>query len=118
VIGTPSYMAPERLRCEPHDGRADVFSLGILAYEMLAGTGPFKLDPSFEGIVMPQLDGTPVPLREQSVELPPQIETLILAALDREPRKRPTAEEFGEMFSSEACAVPPASPAASAESAR
>ena len=52
--------------------------------------------------VLPALVGTPV----------------ILAALDREPRKRPTAEEFGEMFSSATCAVPPASPAASAESAR
>ena len=118
VIGTPLYMAPERLRCEPHDGCADVYSLGILAYEMLAGIGPFQVDPTFEGIVMPQLDKTPIPLRERNVELPPRIEELILAALERDPRKRPAAEEFGEIFSSATCAAPPASPAASMESAR
>jgi CheY-like chemotaxis protein len=118
VVGTPFYMAPERLRSEPHDGAADVYSLGVLAYEMFTGGSPFGADTSFEEVAMMHLNATPLPLREQVPDLPETIERAILAALEKEPRNRPTAEEFGEIFSSAACAAPPASPAASAESAR
>lgn len=98
VIGTPFYMAPERLRGEPHDGRADVYSLGVLAYEMFTGGSPFAADSSIEETPMMHLSMPPVPFRERGAEVPEKIENVIRAALDKEPQNRPTAEEFAAIF--------------------
>jgi CheY-like chemotaxis protein len=117
VIGTPFYMAPERLRSEPHDGRADVYSLGILAYEMLTGGSPFGDDTSVGEMALLHLNAPPLPLRERLPEVPEAIERVILAALDKEPRCRPDAEQFAEAFSSEASPESPRVPAGRAEPA-
>jgi len=101
VIGTLFYMAPERLRGEPHDGRADVYSLGVLAYEMFTGGSPFTADPIVEEMTMMHLNMPPIPLRERRADVPEKIEGVIRAALDKEPQNRPTAEEFAAIFSGE-----------------
>lgn len=101
VIGTLFYMAPERLRGEPHDGRADVYSLGVLAYEMFTGGSPFAADSIVEEMTMMHLNMPPIPLRERGADVPEKIEDVIRAALDKEPRNRPTAEEFAAIFSGE-----------------
>ena len=116
VIGTPFYMAPERLRSEPHDGRADVYSLGILAYEMLTSGSPFGADTSVEEMAMLHLNAQPVPLRQRLPDVPEAIERVILAALDKQPRYRPDAEEFAEVLSSAAFPAPQAAPVMQSES--
>ncbi|HJW93407.1 MAG TPA: protein kinase [Thermoanaerobaculia bacterium] len=117
VVGTPFYMAPERFRSEPHDGRADVYSLGVLAYEMLTGGSPFDADTSVEAMAVLHLNAPPVPLRNHVPDASESLERVILAALDKEPRCRPTAEEFGQVLSSASAPAPQCVPATRSESA-
>ncbi|HNB70204.1 MAG TPA: two-component regulator propeller domain-containing protein [Acidobacteriota bacterium] len=100
LVGTPLYMAPERLERKPYDGRSDVYSAGIMVYEMLTGKTPF--DPGSKGlvgIVMAHLRQTPPPLRQFFVDLPAEIESIVMSALEKNPQSRPTAKEFGEHLS-------------------
>ena len=54
MVGTPQYIAPEQLRNQPLDGRTDVYALGVIIYEMLAGAAPFTAD-SVEAVLMKHL---------------------------------------------------------------
>jgi tRNA A-37 threonylcarbamoyl transferase component Bud32 len=88
VVGTPAYMAPEQLRGEPLDARSDVFSLGVMAYEMLSGVLPFGRG-SLADIVLRQAKGAP-PLRsEVGEEITPALEQAVQTALGMEPTLRP-----------------------------
>lgn len=93
MLGTPLYMSPERLRGEPHDGRADVYSIGVLLYEMLTGMLPFS-DRSSAELLVQQLTCDPPPLRARCAEVPLSIEQVVLSALHRDPEKRPCAREL------------------------
>ena len=85
IIGTPAYMAPEQFRGARVDGRTDVFSLGVIAYEMLSGDLPFGRG-SLGEVILAQARGVP-PIR--SVELPAAAERAIRAALEPDPDRRP-----------------------------
>jgi serine/threonine-protein kinase len=69
VLGTVEYMAPERCQGQPADDKADVYSLGVMLYEMLGGRLPFD-DPSVEVILRLQIAAPPPPLREQAPWVP------------------------------------------------
>ena len=60
IIGTPQYMAPEQAKCEPIDQRADLYALGVIMYEMISGTTPFK-GTSME-IAVQKIEGDPPPI--------------------------------------------------------
>ena len=96
IAGTLAYLAPERLSSDPYDGRSDVYSLGIMLYEMLTGQRPFGGEAEILPVqmILMHLNDTPRPPRELVPELEPAIEELVLAALEKEPENRPTAEEF------------------------
>jgi CheY-like chemotaxis protein len=99
VIGTPIYMAPERLRNDPHDGRADVYSVGVMAYEMLAGEFPYgDRVTSVASLAMMQVSMAPDPLRAHAPSVPPAVEELILATLNKDAAARPTISEFETRF--------------------
>ncbi len=89
IVGTPAYMAPEQLRGEPLDARSDVFSLGVMAFEMLSGDLPFGRGPLAD-IVLRQARGVP-PLRTdaRSQEIPPALEQVVQAALGMDASMRP-----------------------------
>jgi serine/threonine-protein kinase len=89
LLGTPAYMAPEQLRSQPVDTRADVFSLAVIAYEMLAGELPFGRGSLWD-IGARQADGVR-PLRSPHGALPPQVEAAIARALSVEPARRPAS---------------------------
>jgi serine/threonine-protein kinase len=92
VVGTPAYMAPEQLRGEPLDARSDVFSLGVIAFEMLTGELPFGRG-SLADIVLRQARGVP-PLRAdgtRSGEITPALEMAVHSALQLDAALRPVS---------------------------
>lgn len=86
--GTPGYMAPEQLKREPLDGRADIFAYGVVAYEMLTNGKPFPgLTPA--EILAAQMDvGGPVAIREKNPGVPPALEKIVLKCLAQNPAQR------------------------------
>ncbi len=92
VFGTPRYMAPEQARGEPVDHRADIYALGVLAFEVCIGRPPFTYD------LLPQLlqahmdEAPPRPSSLLPIEfppLPPELEAVILKCLEKSPEDRP-----------------------------
>ncbi len=94
MMGSPFYMAPEQWSDEEIDVRADIYSLGVILYQMIAGDVPFK-GKSVPSIMSMHLNSTPVPLAERGVEVPPLLERAVQHALEKSPEKRPqSVEEF------------------------
>jgi serine/threonine protein kinase len=99
VSGTPAYMSPEQARGEKVDKRTDIYSLGIMLYEMLAGGVPFQSDTTF-GMLMQHISEPPPPIKGISTEL----QLLIERALAKKPEDRyesagALADEFLALFS-------------------
>lgn len=87
TYGDPRYMAPEQARGEVVDRRADIYSLGVLGYEMLCGEPPFKGQGTFD--VLSKLLEAPVPrLRDKRPDCPPWLESVIRTALAKKPAER------------------------------
>ena len=86
--GTPGYMAPEQLKREPIDPRADIFAYGVSAYELVTNKKPFPGETPGE-ILAAQMDASsPIPVREHNPEIPATLEKVILKCLAREPDRR------------------------------
>jgi len=98
ILGTPEYMAPEQAMSDAVDGRADVFALGVMLYEMLAGVRPY-VKKTDEGILAQQLKGGPPPFatRVPHVSVPPQVETVALQMLSTKREGRCSATEVVAM---------------------
>ncbi|WP_424213887.1 serine/threonine-protein kinase [Streptomyces sp. BI20] len=87
-IGTPAYMSPEQVRGERGiDGRSDLYSLGCVLYELLAGTPPFT--GAAWSVVHQHVNTAPRPLRELRPELPRELSALVMELLAKEPARRP-----------------------------
>ncbi len=97
LVGTPAYMAPERLSDSRYDGRADVYSLGVMLYEMLAGERPFN-SPDLLELIRLQVHEPPPRLRYHLPDLPAEAEAVVLAALAKDPDERPEISEMGDLF--------------------
>ncbi|HEY2791019.1 MAG TPA: serine/threonine-protein kinase [Micromonosporaceae bacterium] len=91
IVGTPAYVAPERLTGEPVGPAADVYSLGILLYGMLTGTSPYRT-ASGTGVLRAHLTDDPAPL-PPTIDVPEDIAALCIACLSRDPQARPTAAQ-------------------------
>jgi len=97
TVGTPMYMAPEQARGAGEiDHRADLYSLGCIAYELLVGQPPFMAEGAGEIIAL-QLFGKAVAPRARGIDVDPDLEALVMDLLEKDPDKRvQTAAEIVE----------------------
>jgi hypothetical protein len=94
LIGTYEYMSPEHIQGQECDARSDIYSLGILLYEMLTGRLPFSGSTEYE-VMKSQIEREPVPPRQYAQDITPAVERLILRVLSKDPGKRfQTASDF------------------------
>ena len=87
VMGTPSYMSPEQVKGRPVDGRSDIFSLGVMLYEMLTGEKPFP-GQSITTVIYKIVNEDPVPPRHLNPSIHPGLNSIALRALAKEPEVR------------------------------
>lgn len=90
ILGTPYYLAPERALGRALDPRADLYSLGVVLYELLVGTVPF-LDPTFAGVLAKQIREQPLDPRQAAPQraIPDGVASLTMALLAKDPQSRP-----------------------------
>jgi serine/threonine-protein kinase len=87
IVGTPYYMSPEQCRGEELDARSDIYSMGVILYEMMTGEVPFQASTPV-GVVLKHANEQPRPPRELRTELPPPLEDVILRALKKKREER------------------------------
>jgi serine/threonine-protein kinase len=87
VMGTPSYMSPEQVKGRPVDGRSDIFSLGVVLYEMLTGEKPFP-GHSITTVIYKIVNEDPIPPRQLNSSIHPGLNQIVLRALAKEPEVR------------------------------
>ena len=93
VVGTPQYMSPEQATGDAVDARSDIYGLGVVLYQMLAGSPPFDGE-SAQSILMKQATATPVPIRQLRSDVPPALAAVIERLLAKDPAERfQTAEQ-------------------------
>jgi len=104
--GTPAYMSPEMALGETIDGRADIYALGCVAYYLLTGTLVFEAENIFQ-LMAKRLRDDPVPPSQRtSLPIPPALDRLVIACLDRKPENRPaSAGELSRLLA--AIDIPP-----------
>jgi serine/threonine protein kinase len=89
ILGTPVYMSPEQCRGEPLDARSDIYSLGVIAYQMLAGVPPFAGTP-FE-LMKLHIEAPPPPIRDKRKKMPKRMAAVVMSALAKNPADRPAS---------------------------
>ncbi|HYP25772.1 MAG TPA: protein kinase [Blastocatellia bacterium] len=98
IVGTPRYMSPEQCEEVPVDARSDIYSLGVVLYEMLAGEAPFAGSSSTR-LLMAHASEPPPPLRQKRPDLSPELEAVVMSALEKDPSRRPqSAGDFARRF--------------------
>ena len=117
TVGTPAYMPPEQIAAEPTvDHRADIYALGVVAYEMIAGRRPFVGDTAHD-LLAAHLTEKPAPLRTYRPDVPAALEALVARCLEKKPGNR--WQGAGEMVAQlDAMRTAPATPAGSRAAAR
>ncbi|MGZ5437752.1 MAG: serine/threonine-protein kinase [Pyrinomonadaceae bacterium] len=87
ILGTPLYMSPEQCRGERLDARSDIYSIGVIAYQMLTGAPPFTGDTS--SVIRAHNDLQPTPVRELNKKLPKRVSRMVMSALEKDREQRP-----------------------------
>jgi serine/threonine-protein kinase len=94
IAGTPDYISPEQVKGKRGDGRSDIYSMGVILYELVTGETPFS-GPNPFTVMNDRLMNHPVPPRELNPEISPELQEVIYRAMEREPQDRySTANEF------------------------
>ena len=85
LLGTPLYMSPEQAHGERVDARTDLWSLGVVYYEMLTGRRPFQGD-GIIGVLRAITEKAPIPMRQIRFDAPPLADQIIVRALENDPQ--------------------------------
>jgi eukaryotic-like serine/threonine-protein kinase len=106
VLGTPPYMSPEQFTGQPIDARSDIYSLGVMAYEMLSGRLPFQANTAWEWATQ-HMTQPPIPLESvEGMRAPEGMRSAVRRALAKAPNERfQTVREFGNAFASASTAA-------------
>ncbi len=101
LVGTPHYMSPEQIREQEITLKSDIYSLGVIIYEMLTGCLPFNSDNVID-LLLAHLENTAKPIRELSPNVPSGVDEAIMKALSKDPKKRQSSarELYQQIFSS------------------
>jgi serine/threonine protein kinase len=111
VMGTPHYMSPEQCLGEELDHRSDIYSLGVVLYEMLAGVVPFN-SPTSTAVVVQHVSQPPPSLRAINVSISPTVEAVVLRALEKQRDARPqTAGLLAQALTAAVTGTVPITPA-------
>ena len=86
IMGTPLYMSPEQCAGKTSEARSDIYSLGVIAYQMLSGEPPFLGDTA--KVMREHIENSPAPLRERA-KVPKRIASVVMSALAKDPAERP-----------------------------
>ena len=96
IVGTPSYLAPERIAGEPATVRSDIYSAGVVAYEVFTGEKPFRADTPV-ALAYAILHTPVTPLREHRTDIDPALDAAVMRAIAHVPEDRfPTARAFAD----------------------
>jgi len=87
VLGSPAYMSPEQALGKSADKRSDIYSLGIMIYQMITGDVPFKGE-DMTSVLSMHINGTPAPLTNKKARVPKNLEKLVLSMLEKDPDER------------------------------
>lgn len=94
IVGTLEYMSPEQIQGRETDARSDIYSLGVMLYEMLTGRVPFTADSEY-ALLQAHIQSPPPPPRVFTPDIPEAVAQIVLHALEKDPDRRfQTAEEF------------------------
>ncbi len=92
MMGTSSYLAPERALGRPSGPPADVYALGCVLYQLLTGRAPFRADVA-AAVLYQHVEAAPAPIRDHRPDVPGEFEALIFRMMAKAPGERPTADE-------------------------
>lgn len=100
LVGTLEYMSPEQIKGMEVDARSDIYALGMVLYEMLAGRLPFQKTTEYD-LLKSQIEEMPTPVRTFAPEIPPSLESIVMRALAKRPEERfGSAQAFLDALSS------------------
>ncbi|HEX7664053.1 MAG TPA: protein kinase [Polyangiaceae bacterium] len=99
VMGSPAYMSPEQARSAKHvDHRGDIYSLGAILYQIIAGRLPFQAE-SVAGMLVAIVSEPPTPLREYAPSVPPELEAVVMKCLEKKRDDRPqSVKELAQLL--------------------